>query len=70
MKRSTKDKGKGTVHEVRGEAKEKVGQVTNDTNWLIGSHAHDRPSAGTDNEELEGRVGSHPIRDGAPNVQL
>lgn len=28
MKRSTKDKAKGTLHEVKGKLKEKVGQVT------------------------------------------
>jgi uncharacterized protein YjbJ (UPF0337 family) len=28
MKRSTKDKAKGTFHEVKGKLKEKVGQVT------------------------------------------
>ena len=29
MKQSTEDKTKGTFHEVKGEVKEKVGQVTN-----------------------------------------
>jgi uncharacterized protein YjbJ (UPF0337 family) len=29
MKQSTKDKAKGTFHEVKGKVKEKVGQVTN-----------------------------------------
>jgi uncharacterized protein YjbJ (UPF0337 family) len=29
MKQSTKDKVKGTFHEVKGKAKEKVGQATN-----------------------------------------
>jgi uncharacterized protein YjbJ (UPF0337 family) len=28
MKRSTKDKAKGTVHELKGRAKQKVGRVT------------------------------------------
>jgi hypothetical protein len=32
MKRSANDKGTGKVHEMTGEAKEKVGQVTNDPN--------------------------------------
>jgi hypothetical protein len=63
-----KDEGKGTFHKVRGEAKEKSGQVTKYTNWLIGSHAQDGPRSWTDNEE-EGRVGSHPIKDGASNGQ-
>jgi uncharacterized protein YjbJ (UPF0337 family) len=30
MKRSTTDRIKGNVHEVKGKAKEKVGQITND----------------------------------------
>jgi uncharacterized protein YjbJ (UPF0337 family) len=30
MKRSTKDKTEGTIHEVKGTIKEKVGHVTND----------------------------------------
>jgi uncharacterized protein YjbJ (UPF0337 family) len=29
MKRSTKDKAKGTFHEVKGKVKEKVGRATN-----------------------------------------
>jgi uncharacterized protein YjbJ (UPF0337 family) len=29
MKSSTKDKAKGTFHELKGKVKEKVGQVTN-----------------------------------------
>jgi uncharacterized protein YjbJ (UPF0337 family) len=29
MKQSTKDKAKGTFHEVKGKVKEKVGQATN-----------------------------------------
>ena len=29
MKQSTEDKAEGTFHEVKGEVKEKVGQVTN-----------------------------------------
>jgi uncharacterized protein YjbJ (UPF0337 family) len=31
MKRSTKDKTEGTIHEVKGTIKEKVGRVTNDS---------------------------------------
>ena len=31
MKQSTKDKAKGTFHEVKGKVKEKVGRATNNT---------------------------------------
>lgn len=32
MKDSTKDKAKGTVHDVKGTLKEKIGRATNDPN--------------------------------------
>jgi uncharacterized protein YjbJ (UPF0337 family) len=32
MKDSTKDQASGTVHEVKGKVKEKIGQLTNDPN--------------------------------------
>jgi uncharacterized protein YjbJ (UPF0337 family) len=31
MKQSTEDKAKGTLHEVKGKVKEKVGRATNNT---------------------------------------
>jgi uncharacterized protein YjbJ (UPF0337 family) len=44
MKNSTKDQAEGTLHEVKGKVKEKVGRATNNPNLV--EEGHDEKVAG------------------------
>ena len=53
MKPSTKDKIEGTIHEVKGKAKEAVGKATNDPDLEVAGEAEKKAGKG---QQVIGRI--------------